>query len=316
MNTEIKNLNLCKIFDIMGRFSKDSRIGPCSKSTYNDFAFGFKPLPNRVLDLDNKSRGKHGGWIGWEFPHFQQMFSKEATNAYQVEVEYCNFNYDEKCIKYWKNEQDRMYEAYMKPLFREMYDMASIEHVHQAEFGRRLGIPATFSGGEKDRIIAEFIFRCEISGLLQSKKIRGKRYIYPGDPEKIPENCYELEFKMSKNSSKNEAYVRAILSSIDSIIPKWQVRLPEFKNAPYDFGIYDLENNLIGLIEVQGEQHYRRIKYFHKTEEDFTKRRKIDRKKKSIALTSGFEFLTISEKEIKHKNAKNNIRNKISNCFC
>ena len=58
--------------------------------------------------------------------------------------------------------------------------------------------------------------------------------------------------------SYGEEKVAEILSK-KSIKYIRQVKISEIKDIkplPFDFGIYDENNNLIGLIEVQGKQHY------------------------------------------------------------
>jgi len=57
----------------------------------------------------------------------------------------------------------------------------------------------------------------------------------------------------------------------------------------YDF--YLPQYNL--LIEYQGEQHERYIKYFHKSIEDFEKQVEHDRRKKEYAQQNGYNFLEI-----------------------
>ena len=201
-------------------------------------------------------------------------------------------------------------------MYRKLYDLSNENKFNQTDMGTALGIPKTLfnTNSNNDRMIAEFIVRSEHSGLIKTKKENNRRMIYPGDITKIPENYYDLSFNANKNFSKYESYINYILKE-NNICVKWQPRLPNLKNCPYDFGIFDNEENLIGVIEVQGEQHSKRIKFFHPNENDFQDRLRIDNQKKEVAIEEGLTYLAIDYTEINHKNAKKNITNKIKETF-
>lgn len=308
------NQNLMKIFDVCKKFQQDPLIGPCSKTTFNDFIFGIEPQPKKIPDKNGKYWKGYLGYMGWEYSNKMDTFSKKSTNIY--DIDFNGYNYSPDIVNHWESEQTKCYEKYTKELFRDIYNLANETKTYQSDFSRCLGIPATFSKSKTQscRMIAELLYRAEHIGLITTEKIGRSRYIYPGNLSKIPLNSYNLNFKLSKRSSKYEAYVSNILKHIPGIIAKWQIRLPEYKNAPYDFGIFDADDNLIGMLEVQGEQHSRRIDFFHKTEGDFQRRLDIDRKKKEIVLSNELIYLEIDANTLQQNSSKQ-IKHLIYNTF-
>jgi Zn finger protein HypA/HybF involved in hydrogenase expression len=68
-------------------------------------------------------------------------------------------------------------------------------------------------------------------------------------------------------SSKMELYIENYLK-LNNIQYKRQFLLPNLKRLKFDFAILD-NNNLKCLIEYNGLQHYKFVKYFHKDEKSF-----------------------------------------------
>ncbi|WEV57870.1 hypothetical protein [Ligilactobacillus acidipiscis] len=64
---------------------------------------------------------------------------------------------------------------------------------------------------------------------------------------------------------------------------------------PYDFELTEAK----AIIEVQGDQHYKWVKYFFKTEEEFEKRLKDDKYKKDFAISQGYQYLEIPYEDFK-----------------
>lgn len=66
------------------------------------------------------------------------------------------------------------------------------------------------------------------------------------------------------------------------------------KNTPlrFDFAILR-ENKILFLIEIDGEQHFKFTKYFHKTILDFMKAREWDRKKNSYCLVKKIPLIRV-----------------------
>lgn len=65
---------------------------------------------------------------------------------------------------------------------------------------------------------------------------------------------------------------------------------------PFDFGIYDEEQHIIGVIEYQGQQHYRETEIFG-GKKDFEIRRKHDLIKKQFCIDNKINFLEIKYNE-------------------
>lgn len=81
-----------------------------------------------------------------------------------------------------------------------------------------------------------------------------------------------------------------------SIHHKEQVKFIDCKYKrclPFDFGIYDDKNNLKGLIEYQGEQHYRPLKYFG-GERKFSLTKQRDNIKKQYCEENKIPLLIVS----------------------
>ena len=90
---------------------------------------------------------------------------------------------------------------------------------------------------------------CKIHGIFQ---VRPKDFLYK------PSGCPKCK------SSRGELQIRKKLVS-EKISYKEQIKFNDCKHIrclPFDFGIYDLKSNLLGLIEYHGEQHYKIVKHF------------------------------------------------------
>ena len=300
-----------KIYDVIKSLSSDTNLGPVPCNTYGDFIFGCKPISKSIIDLDNESRGTYLGYFSWNI--VSTFENKQKNNSYEYPL--CDINHDNGFIKYMEELQQKCYIENTIPLFKRLYDLSSENQLNQSEMGRALDIPSTLLaiGKEKDRMIAELIQRADFSGLIGTKKIGSRRIIYPGDICKIPENEYDVKLIFNKQSSKYEAHVKSILLENNYNI-KWQYKLPDFK-GPYDFAILNDENEPFGVIEVQGEQHLERIKHFHPNESDFEDRKKLDERKKEIAISNGLKYLAITSDEITHKNSKTIITKKLKEIF-
>ena len=292
--------------------AKNNIFGPCFQGVYGDYIFGNKPLSKIIFDDDNKQRGSNLGYFASNIVRSFNNFIPQ--NCYELDLN--DYNYNENTITNIKINQEKDFNKYTIPLFMKLYDLSNENKFNQTDIGTAMGIPRTLldNNSHLDRMIAELVNRAEHYNLIKTKKENNYRYIYPGDITKIPENFYDLSFNANKRFSIYEAYINYVLKE-NKINTVWQIRLSNLKNSPYDFGILDNENNLIGVIEVQGEQHSERIKFFHPSENDFLDRLRIDNQKKEVAINEGLIYLAIDYKEIKKKNAKNNITKKIKQTF-
>lgn len=58
--------------------------------------------------------------------------------------------------------------------------------------------------------------------------------------------------------SRGEKQFKKILENFDIIFKK-QVRIPQLPLQSFDFGIYDSNNHLLYYVEIQGEQHFKKV---------------------------------------------------------
>ena len=73
------------------------------------------------------------------------------------------------------------------------------------------------------------------------------------------------EHQLEKDkASSGEVYIANYLSNNNILyIPQYKIDECRNKNPlPFDFGIIDENEKLLGLIEFQGKQHYEPIDYF------------------------------------------------------
>ena len=275
------------ILEFGRRHLSDPETGPCSKNQLNDLIFGGGVVP-------------HGGYWGYEIAN-HLSFSKQVCNAYNLDgkADSSSLLYDQR----WTEEHNRLQEEHVKPLFRGLRDVASAGARCQAEIGRILGVPSNLSGedGQKDRMIAELIARGKDMGLVRTYKEGGRLMVIPGDVATVPDSDYT--FQPSSRMSKYEASVNGLLRGMLPF-PKYKIYWNLFKaesrgvlsRSPFDFAIYHEDNNEIpiGLIEVDGEQHEKRIAYFHRNPLSFERREEIDNTKTAAATEIvGSNFLRI-----------------------
>jgi len=95
--------------------------------------------------------------------------------------------------------------------------------------------------------------------------------------------------KISKLEEKTIKYLKK-----NQIIFKREKKFSKLKQKRYDFYIKDLDC----LIEVDGEQHFKYIYHFHRTNKGFKNSILKDIKKNHYAISNNFHFLRISYKEI------------------
>lgn len=91
------------------------------------------------------------------------------------------------------------------------------------------------------------------------------------------------------NESKGEILIANILTS-NNIIFEREYKLPGI-SLPYEYDFYLPEHNL--LIEFHGKQHYERISFFHKRQEDFDRQIFRDVEKREYAKAWKLEYLEI-----------------------
>lgn len=120
------------------------------------------------------------------------------------------------------------------------------------------------------------------------------------------ESCNYHEFQMTPSNflqgqrcpkcsdSKGEKEISRVLDKLN-IAYKEQYKFDDCRNKkplPFDFAIFDNNNNLIALIEYQGEQHYEPIEFFG-GEEHFTYVRNNDLIKKKYCEEKNIKLIEI-----------------------
>ena len=101
--------------------------------------------------------------------------------------------------------------------------------------------------------------------------------------------------KMSKNEEK---IVKILLQEKVSFIR--EKTFQDLKNGKFRFDFYLPKENII--IEIDGEQHFKQIKKFQKTRQDFLKQQERDRRKNSYCLANNIPLYRIPYWEIENIN--------------
>ena len=101
--------------------------------------------------------------------------------------------------------------------------------------------------------------------------------------------------KMSKNEEK---IVKILLQEKISFIR--EKTFQDLKNGKFRFDFYLPKENII--IEIDGEQHFKQIKKFQKTRQDFLKQQERDRRKNSYCLANNIPLYRVPYWEIENIN--------------
>lgn len=158
--------------------------------------------------------------------------------------------------------------------------------------------------------------------ISDGKKIYGESYTYDlvkyvngntritlyckihGPFEKIPGNYLRGQGCPRCSCSRGEKEINQILIDINCIF-KRQVKFIECKNKrslPFDFGVYDLNNKLLVLIEYHGRQHYEYVERFGGIDQ-LKIRQKHDKIKKKFCRNNNIPLLIIPH--TKRRNMRN-----------
>lgn len=100
---------------------------------------------------------------------------------------------------------------------------------------------------------------------------------------------------MSKNEEK---IVKILLQEKISFVR--EKTFQDLKNGKFRFDFYLPKENII--IEIDGEQHFKQIKKFQKTRQDFLKQQERDRRKNSYCLANNIPLYRVPYWEIKNIN--------------
>lgn len=79
---------------------------------------------------------------------------------------------------------------------------------------------------------------------------------------------------------------------VTSYHPKWAIG---YRRVLLEYDILIIKEKI--LIEYNGEQHYKRSKFFHSTQKQFSEQRKRDKYKAKIAKLMGYKFIVFKYDE-------------------
>lgn len=100
---------------------------------------------------------------------------------------------------------------------------------------------------------------------------------------------------MSKNEEK---IVKILLQEKISFVR--EKTFQDLKNGKFRFDFYLPKEKI--LIEIDGEQHFKQIKKFQKTRQDFLKQQERDRRKNSYCLANNIPLYRVPYWEIENIN--------------
>lgn len=100
---------------------------------------------------------------------------------------------------------------------------------------------------------------------------------------------------MSKNEEK---IVKILLQEKISFVR--EKTFQDLKNGKFRFDFYLPKENII--IEIDGEQHFKQIKKFQKTRQDFLRQQERDRRKNSYCLANNIPLYRVPYWEIENIN--------------
>lgn len=129
-------------------------------------------------------------------------------------------------------------------------------------------------------------FRCEQCGLIFEQKHYNLITKTRGCP------------KCMKRKSKGEQAMISLLEKRE-IIYKEQVRFLELGSLSFDFVLYNSNNEIIGIVEIQGEQHFEENHFFKRDENSFKRQQEYDNIKRDFCKNNNYPFY-----EIPNKNGK------------
>lgn len=262
-------------------------------------ALSVRPSNNKNT-LQCEHLKKHSGYIQWNIvKHFINQFRplvgsvNYGRSSIVVESEYLDENYNcEKCddkIECLKHIHSKVQEyigeiiKILVKIIRENPDK------YQAEIARCAGITRNMYD-DNDWIIATLLEIAIEQGIIERFKKNNHSYFVV-----VNDKPYEpIEFlEVSKYASKQEAELANYLikKGISFVQQKTFEWCKNKKPLPFDFLITVEEYDF--LVEIQGEQHYKFIPYFHIKQEKFLEQQRRDEIKKTTARENDMDLLCI-----------------------
>ena len=153
-----------------------------------------------------------------------------------------------------------------------------------------------------------------IIALIQRNETNGtwsESFVYHGGTER---KKIKPDFNDVGKESKGEIMVKNILQDLTR--RKWDKIRPDFlKNQVTGQNLeFDCWNEEFGVaVEVQGEQHYKYIPYFHKNYEHFRNQQYRDELKRMMAKNNDIKLIEVPYKMIK-KDLRGFLRKELNRC--
>lgn len=149
------------------------------------------------------------------------------------------------------------------------------------------------------------VWKQKLSEAIRRFKVKDKSYF--GGKHYCP-YCYKETSKKVVDKNKEiglNSYISNWLKK-NNINHKREVKIgavsPKGAEMPYDIGVYDEHDNLVFLIEYQGEQHTNFIKAWHITKEGFEYQKEKDKIKSKYCYEAGIPLVIIHYYEAKDIN--------------
>lgn len=190
---------------------------------------------------------------------------------------------------------------------------------YQSEIGRLAGLEELFRDtDDKNFFLYNILNHAEYIGYIKSKKQSGMRFykfvtidkIWVEMGDNIARNYTDISCltnMLDKKCSMGEMIIKSFLNRLyykrDKIYtflhdkPKFGLKGKKNRDLRYDFILSVLKI----IIEVDGIQHSKHIKFFHKNIEDFLYLKDTDKLKDDTAISNGYIVFRINDWELNKK---------------
>ena len=225
--------------------------------------------------IDNLE-GNHSGYIEYYLiKYYRTVYSKSLFKL--------DLNEEEKLErkKYIHNEVQFL----LQNVISKINKILTIKDYYQAELSRAVGLNYL---KDNNWIIRKIMVMCENQGIVFNYNIKSRKYYKLLENKEYKRLPY---FERLNKLSKNESLIKSFLDENNIV----NHREYSFKDLKYKgrlrFDFYIPKYNI--LIEYDGQQHYKKINYFHKSFEDFESQRYRDSLKNDYANKHDFNLIRI-----------------------
>lgn len=266
-------------------------------------SIGLSPGNKRKVSVENLK--SHGGYIPWLA--YKQNRPEDVIYAHSNIL----LDYTDATEELFKNgcvltKQERVErelflhnkgQEKMQDIYRTTLNMIKEHSSHgitQAELSKLLVGPKY---GDKNFTTYTIGHMLKEAGAIDIERESRNRTRYGYLKDTLPPMLLYNVSHRGVHASKNEARFAQLLEEYDIPFQSQCVfkDCVHKKPLPFDFCL-DLGVQQC-LVEIQGEQHYRFVSAFHKSEADFLLQLKKDKIKQEYALDHGFMFVTIKYDE-------------------